>query len=105
MALVARRSRASADLVIEDAEQVVAALGGREGEPGVAGAGVAREERAQDRRRIVLAFESLHEHFGDFVGALDAGGGAILAGRQTCQTRGAGSRSWSRRFGGVGDRC
>jgi len=63
--------------IVEDSEQVVAALGGSEGEPGGAGAGAALKENAEDGRRIVFAFESLHEHFGDLAGALDAGGGGF----------------------------
>jgi hypothetical protein len=67
--------------IVENPQQVVAALGGSEGEPGVAGAGLALEERAEDGRRgvlaIPLAFESLHKHFGDFAGALFAGGGGF----------------------------
>jgi hypothetical protein len=60
--------------VIEDSEQVIAALGGSEPEPGIAGAGAAQKDCAEDGGRIVLSFQGLHEHLGNFLSALDAGG-------------------------------
>jgi hypothetical protein len=60
---------------------MVAALSGSEGEPCVARAGLALEESAENGRRIVFAFESLHEHLGDFSGAFNTcGGGFWLVG-------------------------
>ena len=51
-------------LAAEDAEEVVAALGGGEGEPGSAGLGVAGEESFEDGRGFAFAFHGEKEAFG-----------------------------------------
>lgn len=60
--------------VIEDPEQMVVALRRSEGEPRIAGAGVAQKECAKDGRRIVLAFESVQQHLGDLFSAAGSAG-------------------------------
>jgi len=65
--------------VVEDAEQLVAALQGSHGLPTLKGAGIAGEGTLEDGGQVELGFHGGEQLFGDLLGAADAGCGILYA--------------------------
>src|SRR5437879_9986967 len=77
--------------VIEDAEQVAAALPASHGLPALIGAGIAGEGELQNGRQVEFGFHGGEQLFGDLLGAADAGLGMFDGGDPLADPRAYGN--------------